>query len=125
VFFATDFEVNFFEAYYDIASKKLPGIWIPSWIFWILLLIVDAVSRVLFRCIDPKMNPMHPFTGLNTASIESGTVLTASNLRARSVLGYSASSRYIGRKQSMERARETHGKTAFAFEPLLRPKAWA
>eukprot|EP00938_MAST-03A_sp_MAST-3A-sp1_P006541 g6541.t1 len=86
--FITDFEINFFVAYYSITRKKLPLLWIPTEIFWVLLLLVEFVTRIVFSIIPLRFNPIHKITGLNTASIESGVVLTASNSKARQTFDY-------------------------------------
>ena len=103
--FITDFEINFFVAYYSITRKKLPLLWIPTEMFWLLLLLIEFVTRIVFSIIPLRFNPIHKITGLNTASIESGVVLTASNSRARETFDYLSSKRgYVPRNLALQRA---------------------
>ena len=124
--FICDFETNFFVAYYTITRKKLPLVWIPTEMFWVLLLFIEFVTRIVFSVIPLRFNPIHKITGLNTASIESGVVLTASNNRARQTFGYLEGNRgYVSRKIAMKRARDYYHKgSKLFFSPdveLIRP----
>jgi len=103
--FITDFEINFFVAYYRITGKLLPLVWIPTEIFWILLLLIDLVTRIVFSVLPIRFNPIHKITGLNTASIESGVVLTASSKLAQQTFQYlNEDCGYVPKKLAVKRA---------------------
>ena len=124
--FITDFEINFFVAYYSISRKKLPLLWIPTEIFWVLLLLIEFVTRIVFSIIPLRFNPIHKITGLNTASIESGVVLTASNSKARQTFDYLSANRgYVPRVLALKRASNYYhtGSKAFFHSDvdLIRP----
>lgn len=130
-FFINDFDVNFFDAYYTFASKPMPSVFIPTWIFWIVLLTIQLLSHVL-HAVGGFRLPLHPVTGLNTASIESGVVLTADASRARRVLGYMDPRHYVDKDTAMRHTQAWVTKTTGVLSastaveaetPPLLPKA--